>query len=92
MKIRDLILDSPSGGFYGGGSTFETLADAAIVNEVLRIDGNRVDCTCMRDPRTVFYSLMAPDRRTAEKVAGIWRENKGRTLAFVGEIEVAATA
>jgi hypothetical protein len=61
---------------------------AVVLDEVTKVDGTKLTFTCTFDGKKLIYDYAAPSVRTAEKLAAILRENAGKTLSFVGLIEL----
>jgi hypothetical protein len=89
MKIKDLVRDWPPqpGGAFDRGYTSPQDLNVP-VSEVGPVRNENVACKCfyMGQPHT--FDLPVENREIAEKLAALVRENLGKTVQAIGELEL----
>jgi hypothetical protein len=88
MKIRDLAEWPPQpGGFQGSSYTVPTI-EQAILKEVVKSHHNWVTFVCSFEGNDHTYDFEAPDKEAAFQIEKTLKENIGKSLFEIGEIEI----
>jgi len=88
MKIMDLPGWVPQKGGLRLVSAVSPSAEEVMIEDVLRVMDERVMFTCVFRGTSAGYNFRVSDRKVAEKVAAILRDNERRTLISIGTIEL----
>ncbi len=89
MRVMDLPHWPPdSGGPFKAGDVFPVSAESVIIENVVRVDGEKITFTCTFNGKLQSYDFSAPDEKIAAKLAVILKDNVGKTLFSVGMIEI----
>lgn len=88
MKVRDLEgwPPRPAGPYQSTDSA--PAGEQAILKEVVRSHHNWVTFVCSFDGELHTYDLEAPDRTDALQLEKILKNNPGKSLSEIGEIEI----
>jgi hypothetical protein len=76
------------GAFDPRNPKFAISAEAVVIKGVSKVDGHKITFTCDYEGRPHTYDFVAPDEKTAGKLAAILRDNVGNFLFSVGSIEI----
>ena len=71
-------------GTFKPGESFAVFPEEVIVGDVVRVVDRRVDFTGKFGEKTVNYSWPTLEEKTAQRLAKILEEHKGKTLLTVG--------
>jgi len=91
MRILDTAGWPPQGGagaFDPRAESFKNHPELVTIRKVDRIVGTRVDMTCVFSEGIVTFRYHAPDRGTAEAVAATIEQNRGKSVDYIGSLDV----
>ena len=91
MRVLDMAGWPPQGGagaFDPRAESFKQHPELVTVRKVDRIVSMRVDMTCIFSEGVVTFRYHAPDRGTAETIAAIIEQNRGKSIDYIGSLTV----
>ena len=94
MRVMDLP-DWPPSTFSitgtGRGDRVPTHAEQLTIAGIVLVHNDRIEIKCkFETDKDSECTLFVPDRKTAEKMAAIFRANIGNNLLSIGAIEIPA--
>jgi hypothetical protein len=90
MRVLEIAGWPPQGGagaFDPRAESFKSYPELVTIRKVDRIVNTRVDMTCLFSEGLVTFRYYAPDRGTAETIAGIIEQNRGKSLDYIGTLD-----
>ena len=88
-RVMDLPGWPPqSGGAFKRGDVTPESTDQVTIDHVLHATEKNVSFVCIFNGESVGYDLLVADMNTAEKVAKIIAENRGKRLFDIGFIKI----
>jgi hypothetical protein len=90
MRVLEMAGWPPQGGageFDPRAESFKSYPELVTIRKVDRIINTRVDMTCIFSEGLVTFRYYAPDRGTAETMAAIIEQNRGKSIDYVGTLD-----
>lgn len=90
MRVLELAGWPPQGGsgaFDTRAASFKDYPEQIVIRKVDRVVNTRVDITCMFAQGLVTFRYYAPDQGTAQTMAGIIEQNRGKSLDYIGTLD-----
>ena len=90
MRVLDMVGWPPQGGagaFDPRAESFKSSPELVTIRKVDRIVGTRVDLTCVFSSGIVTFRYHAPDRGTAESIAAVIEQNRGKSIDYISSLD-----
>jgi hypothetical protein len=87
MQIKNLVVDFNLGASSSRGSGFLRI-EQAMMKQLLRIEGNRIDHSCTNGSKAAYGSAWARDEQAANRVANLIKQSGGRSIQQIWDIDL----